>query len=113
LHISELADHKVDSPEEVVKVGDEVEVKVLRVDTADRKIGLSRKRLTETQEEAATKTEKARPQRELRGGTGSGSAALFALPAGPAAEGGSEGIPSPASSAAEEGPRPEREEAGA
>src|SRR5437867_833771 len=46
LHISELADHKVESPEEVVKVGDEIEVKVLRVDPADRKIGLSRKRLT-------------------------------------------------------------------
>ena len=42
LHISELADHKVESPEEVVKVGDEIEVKVLRVDPADRKIGLSR-----------------------------------------------------------------------
>ena len=33
LHISELADHKVESPEEVVKVGDEIEVKILRVDT--------------------------------------------------------------------------------
>jgi len=29
LHISELADKKVDSPEEVVKVGDEVEGKIL------------------------------------------------------------------------------------
>ena len=45
LHISELADHKVESPEDVVKVGDEIEVKVLRVDAADRKIGLSRKRV--------------------------------------------------------------------
>ena len=45
LHISELADHKVESPEDVVKVGDEIEVKILRVDAADRKIGLSRKRL--------------------------------------------------------------------
>ena len=45
LHISELADHKVESPEDVVKVGDEIEVKVLRVDAADRKIGLSRKQL--------------------------------------------------------------------
>src|SRR5215468_343832 len=45
LHISELADHKIESPEEVVKVGDEVEVKVLRVDAADRKVGLSRKQL--------------------------------------------------------------------
>ncbi len=45
LHISELADHKVENAEEVVKVGDEIEVKVLRVDTQDRKIGLSRKRV--------------------------------------------------------------------
>ncbi len=44
LHISELADHKVDSPEEVVNVGDEIEVKVLRVDRGERKIGLSRKK---------------------------------------------------------------------
>src|SRR6184192_2474169 len=45
LHISELADHKVESPEDVVKVGDELDVKILRVDAADRKIGLSRKHL--------------------------------------------------------------------
>src|SRR6185436_1763311 len=51
LHISELADHKVESPEEVVKVGDEVEVKVLRVDASDRKIGLSRKRLNWNKED--------------------------------------------------------------
>jgi len=45
LHVSELADHKVDNPEDVVKPGEEVEVKVLRVDTDERKIGLSRKRV--------------------------------------------------------------------
>jgi len=44
LHISELADHKVENPQDVVKAGDEVDVKILRVDTADRKIGLSLKR---------------------------------------------------------------------
>ena len=44
LHISELADHKVDSPEEVVNVGDDIEVKILRVDRTERKIGLSRKK---------------------------------------------------------------------
>ncbi|MBL9032864.1 MAG: 30S ribosomal protein S1 [Phycisphaerae bacterium] len=44
LHISELADHKVENPQDVVKPGDEVDVKILRVDTADRKIGLSLKR---------------------------------------------------------------------
>jgi small subunit ribosomal protein S1 len=41
LHISELSDDKIESPEEVVKVGDDVDVKVLRVDAKDRKIGLS------------------------------------------------------------------------
>ncbi|MFN0011807.1 MAG: 30S ribosomal protein S1 [Phycisphaerales bacterium] len=44
LHISELADHKVENPQDVVKIGDEVDVKILRVDTSDRKIGLSLKR---------------------------------------------------------------------
>lgn len=52
LHISELADHKVENPEEVVKVGDELEVKILRVDTEERKIGLSRKRVEWSEEEA-------------------------------------------------------------
>jgi small subunit ribosomal protein S1 len=41
LHISELADHKIESPEEVVKEGMKVEVRVIRVDIEDRKIGLS------------------------------------------------------------------------
>ncbi|MCK6446276.1 MAG: 30S ribosomal protein S1 [Planctomycetes bacterium] len=41
LHISELADHKISSPEEVVKPGQKVEVRVIRVDTEERKIGLS------------------------------------------------------------------------
>jgi small subunit ribosomal protein S1 len=88
LHISELADHKVESPEDVVKVGDEIEVKVLRVDAADRKIGLSRKRLTwskddlEAEEgiEDETGETPSRPQRELRGGTGSGGGQLFQMP---------------------------------
>ena len=43
LHISELSDQKIENPEQIVKVGDQIEVKILRVDTADRKIGLSRK----------------------------------------------------------------------
>ena len=75
LHISELADHKVDSPESVVKVGEEVEVKVLRVDTEDRKIGLSRRRVDwSTEEEAAankTQADADKAQQELKGGRGS------------------------------------------
>ncbi len=45
LHISELSDQMVENAEDLVKVGDEVEVKVLRVDTDERKIGLSKKRV--------------------------------------------------------------------
>jgi len=44
LHISELADHKVENPQDVVTVDEEVDVKILRVDIDDRKIGLSLKR---------------------------------------------------------------------
>jgi small subunit ribosomal protein S1 len=41
LHISELSDKKISSPEEIVKPGMKIEVRVIRVDTEDRKIGLS------------------------------------------------------------------------
>jgi small subunit ribosomal protein S1 len=51
LHISELADHKIDKPQDVVKVGDEVEVKILKVDTDARKIGLSLRRVKWAAEE--------------------------------------------------------------
>src|SRR5438876_5327329 len=45
LHISELTDGKVDKPEALVKQDEEIEVRVLRVDAAERKIGLSRKKV--------------------------------------------------------------------
>jgi len=41
LHISELSDHKINSVEDVLKIGMKVEVRVIRVDTDERKIGLS------------------------------------------------------------------------
>src|SRR6056297_1367369 len=82
LHISELAEHKVEDPEEVVKVGDEIEVKVLRVDTDERKIGLSLKRVEwgEEQEKAAAEAEAAdvpAESGELKGGLGSGEGPLI------------------------------------
>jgi small subunit ribosomal protein S1 len=88
LHISELSEDKVENPEDIVKVGDEVEVKVLRVDAKDRKIGLSRKNVhggvTEEEAAAAAKADeelaaKIKPERELRGGTGAGGP-LIAMP---------------------------------
>src|SRR5205823_7448687 len=71
LHISELADHKVDSPEEVVKVGDEIEVKILRVDVGERKVGLSRKQIGQPEEEA----EERRPRAPVAGVSARGSCA--------------------------------------
>jgi len=41
LHISELSDGKVTNVEDILKPGQKVEVRVIRVDTEDRKIGLS------------------------------------------------------------------------
>ncbi|MGF1583245.1 MAG: 30S ribosomal protein S1 [Gemmataceae bacterium] len=99
LHISELADHKVENPEEIVKVGEDLEVRVLRVDPEDRKIGLSRRRLEDEEEgegeevaAAAVESGEAAPAaaagaaaastpRQLRGGTGSGSGDLISMPA--------------------------------
>ena len=57
LHVSELADHKVENPKDVVKVGDELEVKILRVDSEERKIGLSKKRAEWAAEEGGARAE--------------------------------------------------------
>src|SRR4029077_9533677 len=82
LHISELADHKVENPEDVVKVGEEIEVKVLRVDADERKIGLSRKRVDWRGDEggeggggepSSAKPQPSSPPAELKGGVGGGS----------------------------------------
>ncbi|MEO2047168.1 MAG: S1 RNA-binding domain-containing protein [Pirellulales bacterium] len=87
LHISELAEHKVENPQDVVSVGDEIKVKILRVDSEERKIGLSRKRVewAEEDEEAAKAgaeagaeaTETREATADLKGGIGSTSGPLF------------------------------------
>ena len=105
LHISELTDEPVESPEEVVKVGEVLDVKVLRVDAKDRKIGLSRKNVDDGQVPEHVSD-------ELMGGGSlaeetaaaaptAGPAAVPAAAAAPAAS--SPTIPSPASSSASTG----------
>lgn len=47
IHISELAWHRVTHPKEVLKVGDEIDVYILRLDSEGKRIGLSLKRLQE------------------------------------------------------------------
>ncbi|HEX3726192.1 MAG TPA: 30S ribosomal protein S1 [Pirellulales bacterium] len=85
LHISELADHKVENAEEIVKVGDQIEVKILRVDAGERKIGLSRKRVDWAEEEkdeqasgsTSSSGSSSTPAQELKGGVGGDSGPLI------------------------------------
>ncbi|QEL19782.1 30S ribosomal protein S1 [Limnoglobus roseus] len=92
LHISELSENKIESPEEVVKVGDDVDVKVLRVDTKDRKIGLSMKNVDDPtvpdelpdelmggDNKPSGSSGKPEGKKDLRGGTGA-AGPLFQLP---------------------------------
>jgi small subunit ribosomal protein S1 len=70
LHISEISDQKIEKPEEALKVGEELDVKILRVDSEERKIGLSLKRAMWAQEEMAREEERAQRSKTkgLRGG---------------------------------------------
>jgi small subunit ribosomal protein S1 len=47
IHISELANHRVTHPKEVVKEGDVLNLRVIRIDPARRRMGLSLKRVAE------------------------------------------------------------------
>ncbi len=115
LHISELAEHKVENPQEVVNVGDELEVKILRVDSEERKIGLSRKRVEWAEEDMADDAGSDAPSApreapaDLKGGVGGDSGPLFKAPAAaeaPAAEEAAQ-EDSAAEETAEEEPKPE------
>ena len=66
IHISEIADRRIERPEEVVKVGDELDVKVINLDPKGRRIGLSLKAAIADQERASTPPDERqeRPRRE-------------------------------------------------
>ncbi len=71
LHVSELADHKVEKPEDEVQSGQEIDVKILRVDTIERKIGLSKKRAEWASTPGGQAEEEGRKrERRRRGGLG-------------------------------------------
>ena len=55
IHISQLSKDHVDKVKDVLKIGDEVEARVIKVDTAERRIGLSIKAVSETLSEADLK----------------------------------------------------------
>jgi small subunit ribosomal protein S1 len=70
LHISEISDQKIEKPRTQLKVGQNLEVKILRVDSDERKIGLSLKRAQWAQEEQKREEQRAEraEKRGLRGG---------------------------------------------
>ncbi len=74
LHVSELADHKVENPQDEVQIGQEIDVKILRVDTIERKIGLSKKRAEWAAEPTTAGEEEGRrggrERKQRRGGLG-------------------------------------------
>jgi small subunit ribosomal protein S1 len=52
IHISELADHRIEKPEEVVSIGNQLDLKVIHLDATERRIGLSLKAARAEQERA-------------------------------------------------------------
>jgi small subunit ribosomal protein S1 len=68
LHVSQMADRPVARPEDVVNVGDELTLVVLRVDPLERRIGLSLKELAAAIErEAVQEYRRGRGRRKPRG----------------------------------------------
>lgn len=72
IHVSELSDKRVRTPADVVQVGQDVRVRVLEVDGATRRMGLSLRRVYEPKPNATVgsvaKPAAARPKIQLKGG---------------------------------------------
>ncbi len=71
IHISELAEQRIEKPEDIVSVGEELNLKVIHLDTTERRIGLSLK-AAQAEQERATITQyqqeqQERPQEQQKG----------------------------------------------
>jgi small subunit ribosomal protein S1 len=64
IHISELADHHVETPDEIVRSGDEVDARIIDVDAKRRRLSLSLRPKKEEHEEGEDRED--RPRREDR-----------------------------------------------
>jgi small subunit ribosomal protein S1 len=64
IHISELADHHVETPDEIVRSGDEVDARIIDVDAKRRRLSLSLRPKKEEREEGGDRED--RPRREDR-----------------------------------------------
>ncbi len=52
IYVSEIADHRIEKPADVLKVGDKVRAEILSIEPKDRRIGLSIKQLGRSEERA-------------------------------------------------------------
>jgi 4-hydroxy-3-methylbut-2-enyl diphosphate reductase len=64
VHISHLADRHIAKPDEVVTEGEEVSVKVLSIDTADKRIRLSIREAARDKQERVYQQDKAEKVKE-------------------------------------------------
>ncbi len=75
IHISELAEHHVETPDEIVRSGDEVDARIIDVDAKRRRLSLSLRPKREEREERAERPPRQRddrpPRRDDRGDRGS------------------------------------------
>jgi small subunit ribosomal protein S1 len=56
IYVSEIADHRIEKPSDVLKVGDHVRAEILSIEPKERRIGLSIKQLGRTEERANYET---------------------------------------------------------
>lgn len=52
IYVSEIADHRIEKPSDILKVGDKVRAEILSIEPKERRIGLSIKQLGRTEERA-------------------------------------------------------------
>ncbi len=52
IYVSEIADHRIEKPADILKVGDKVRTEILSIEPKERRIGLSIKQLTRSEERA-------------------------------------------------------------
>jgi small subunit ribosomal protein S1 len=66
LHVSELSHDRVNKPEDIVQVGQELTLKVIKLDPEERKIGLSLRAYLEAQGEGTVEEENGRNRKRRR-----------------------------------------------
>jgi len=67
IHISQLTDDYVDTPDQIVSIGDRIDVRIIKVDTKKRRISLSMKNMGAAKAAKASKTPKAPKTKPSKG----------------------------------------------